>query len=53
VKAKAFGLDFSFQMAYYGNRTIVNPPGTPGCNPAINGMYKISIPAGGVRLRFN
>ena len=53
VKPKAFGLDFSFQMAYYENRTIANPAGTPGFNPAINGIYKTSIPAGGVTLRFN
>ena len=53
MKPKALGIDLSFQMAYYENRTIANPAGTPGFNPAINGIYKTTIPAGGVTLRFN
>jgi|RhiMethySRZTD1v2_1073278.scaffolds.fasta_scaffold22626_2 long-chain fatty acid transport protein len=53
AKPKAVGIDLSFQMAYYEDRTIANPAGTPGFNPAINGIYKTSIPAGGVTLRFN
>lgn len=53
VKPKAVGMDLSFQYVFYESRTIANPAGTPGFNPAINGIYKSGIPAGGISLRFN
>lgn len=53
AKPKAIGLDFSYQVAFYEDRTIANPAGTPGFNPAINGTYKTIIHAGGVTFRFN
>ncbi len=49
VRTKSVGLDLSYQMAIYEDRTIT----TAAPNPAINGTYKTLIQAGGVSLRFN
>ena len=55
IKSKAVGLDLSYQIAYYEDRTVsgqVTSP-TAGTNAAANGTYRTTIHAGGVTLRFN
>jgi long-chain fatty acid transport protein len=49
IKPKAVGLDFSYQVAFYEDRTVVGNT----VNPAINGTYKTTIQAGGVTIRMN
>lgn len=53
--AKAVGLDLSYQIAYYEDRTVSGQvtSTTAGTNAAINGTYRSTIHAGGVSLRFN
>ena len=47
IKPKAIGLDFSYQVAFYEDRTI-----TGNRNPTVNGVYKSTFHLGGVSLRF-
>jgi long-chain fatty acid transport protein len=55
MKPKAIGLDLSYQVAYYEDRTVVGQVTNPaaGTNAAVNGTYRTTIHAGGVTLRFN
>jgi long-chain fatty acid transport protein len=47
MKPRALGLDFSYQIALYEDRTI-----TGNQNPTVNGTYKTVIHAGGITLHF-
>lgn len=53
--AKAIGLDLSYQLALYEDRTVSGQATSPtaGTNAAINGTYRSTVHAGGVSLRFN
>jgi long-chain fatty acid transport protein len=55
VKPKSIGLDLSYQLAYYEDRTVTGQvtDSTVGTNAAVNGTYRTTIHAGGVSLRFN
>jgi long-chain fatty acid transport protein len=53
--AKAVGIDLSYQIAYYEDRTVAGQvtSTTVGTNAAVNGTYRTTVHAGGVSLRFN
>jgi long-chain fatty acid transport protein len=55
IKSKSIGLDLSYQVAYYEDRTVSGQvtSATAGTNAAANGTYRTTIHAGGVSLRFN
>jgi len=55
VRPKSIGLDLSYQIAYYEDRTVAGQALDPaaGTNSAVNGTYRTTIHAGGVSLRFN
>lgn len=55
AKPRAIGLDLSYQIAYYEDRTVAGQVTslTAGTNAAANGTYRTTIHAGGVSLRFN
>ena len=55
VKPRAIGLDLSYQIAFYEDRTVAGQVTSlaAGTNAAINGTYRTTIHAGGVTLRFN
>jgi long-chain fatty acid transport protein len=54
IKSKSIGLDLSYQVAYYEDRTVVGQTTTAaGTNAAVNGTYRTTIHAGGVTLRIN
>ena len=48
MKPRALGLDLSYQIAFYEDRTI-----TGNQNPTVNGTYKTVIHAGGMTLSFS
>jgi len=48
LKPQALGLDVSYQVAFYEDRTI-----TGNQNPTVNGTYKTLIHGGGVTLHFS
>jgi long-chain fatty acid transport protein len=55
IKSRAIGLDLSYQIVYYEDRTVAGQETnlTAGTNAAANGTYRTTIHAGGVSLRFN
>ncbi len=55
VKPRAIGLDFSYQIAFYEDRTVAGQVTNPavGTNAAINGTYRTTIHAGGVTIRID
>jgi long-chain fatty acid transport protein len=52
---KAVGLDLSYQLSMYEDRTVAGQvtSTTAGTNAAVNGTYRTTIHAGGVSLRVN
>jgi long-chain fatty acid transport protein len=48
MKPQALGLDLSYQIAFYEDRTI-----TGNQNPTVNGTYKTAIHAGGISVHFS
>ncbi len=48
VKTKAIGMDLSYQLVLYEPRTV-----SGNQNPTVNGLYRTTVHAGGVSLRFN
>lgn len=55
IKSKSIGLDLSYQIAYYEDRTVSGQAAsaTAGTNAAVNGTYRTTIHAGGVSIRIN
>jgi long-chain fatty acid transport protein len=55
AKPTSIGLDLSYQIAYFEDRTVTGQvsSATAGTNAAVNGRYETTIHAGGVTLRFN
>ena len=55
IKSKSIGLDLSYQIAYYEDRTVSGQvsSATAGTNAFVNGTYRTTIHAGGVTLRIN
>jgi long-chain fatty acid transport protein len=55
VRPTGIGLDLSYQVAFYEDRTVAGQvtDRAAGTNAAVNGTYRTTIHAGGVSLRFN
>jgi len=55
VRPTGIGLDLSYQVAFYEDRTVAGQVTDPaaGTNAAVNGTYRTTIHAGGLSLRFN
>jgi long-chain fatty acid transport protein len=48
IKAKGIGLDLSYQVSLYEDRTVVG-----NRNPTVDGLYRTTLHTGGISIRMN